>query len=126
VRKMQQIDVPAHAAAIGSQLREGLQGIAARESVPLKISGYPVMTYFSFDHPEALALQTLWTVRMLPLGFLASGAFYPSLAHTSQHVDRYLAAAEKVFAELGQAVRQGDVLSRIGGPVRHSGFARLA
>lgn len=126
VRKMQQVDIPAHTEAIGKQLRDGLARIAARESVPLKMSGYPVMTYFSFDHPEALALQTLLTVRMLPLGFLASGAFYPSLAHTSEHVDRYLAAAEQVFAELGEAVRQGDVLSRIDGPVRHSGFARLA
>jgi hypothetical protein len=41
-------------------------------------------------------------------------------------VDRFLAAAEPVFAELGQAVREGDVATRIGGPVRHSGFARLA
>jgi glutamate-1-semialdehyde 2,1-aminomutase len=63
---------------------------------------------------------------MLGHGFLSGGAFYPSLAHTAAHVDRYLAAAEEVFAELGEAIRQGDVAGRIGGPIRHSGFARLA
>ena len=63
---------------------------------------------------------------MLRHDILAGGAFYPSLAHTPQHVEQYLAAAEEVFAELGQAVKKGDVASRIGGPVRHSGFARLA
>jgi glutamate-1-semialdehyde 2,1-aminomutase len=126
VGKFQRVDVPGHIAAIGTRLRDGVQQIAARESVPLKMSGYPCLTYFAFDHPEALALQTLLTVRMLRHGILAGGGFYPSLAHTPEHVDRYLAAAEEVFAELGQAVRQGDVLGRIGGPVRHSGFARLA
>ena len=63
---------------------------------------------------------------MLRQGFLAGGGFYPSLAHSPEHVDRYLAAAEPVFAELAEAVRQGDIAARIGGPVRHSGFARLA
>ena len=124
--KMQRIDVPGHVAMIGTRFREGLQQIAAREAVPLTLSGYPAMTYLGFDHPEALALQTLLTVRMLRHGFLAGGGFYPSLAHTAQHVDRFLAAAEVVFAELGQALRDGHLLDRIGGPVRHSGFARLA
>jgi len=124
--KMQRIDVPGHVAMIGTRFREGLQQIAAREAVPLTLSGYPAMTYLGFDHPEALALQTLLTVRMLRHGFLAGGGFYPSLAHTAEHVDRFLAAAEVVFAELGQALRDGHLLDRIGGPVRHSGFARLA
>ena len=126
IGKMQRVDVPSHIAAVGTRFREGLARIAARESAPLKLSGYPAMTYLGFDHPEALALQTLLTVRMLRQGILASAAFYPSLAHTQEHVDRYLAAAEEVFAELGQAARQGDATARIGGPVRHSGFARLA
>lgn len=126
VGKMQRVDVPAHIEAIGTRLREGLQQIATRAAVPLKISGFPAMTYFNFDHPDALAIQTLLTVRMLGHGFLTGGAFYPSLAHRPEHVDRYLAAAEEVFAELGEAICQGDVADRIGGPIRHSGFARLA
>lgn len=126
IRKMQKVDVPAHIEVIGNRLRDGLQKIAARESVPLKLSGYPAMTYFGFTHPEAMALQTLLTVRMLKHGFLAGGGFYPSLAHTPKHVDQYLAAAEDVFAELAEAIRKDDIAARIGGPVRHSGFARLA
>lgn len=126
IGKMQRVNVPEHIEVIGKRLREGVQRIADRESVPLKLSGYPAMTFFGFEHPEGLAFQTLLTVRMLRHDILAGGAFYPSLAHTPQHVEQYLAAAEEVFAELGQAVKKGDVASRIGGPVRHSGFARLA
>ena len=68
LRKMRQVDVPGHIAAIGTRLREGIQQIATREAVPLKLSGYPSLTYFGFDHPEALALKTLFTVRMLRCG----------------------------------------------------------
>lgn len=126
IRKMQQVDVPAHIAAIGQRFRAGLAEIAARHAVPLKLSGYPAMTYLGFDHPHALALQTLLTVRMLRHGILAGAGFYPSLAHTNQHIDQYLAAADEAFAELADAIRNNDAASRIGGPIRHSGFARLA
>jgi glutamate-1-semialdehyde 2,1-aminomutase len=126
IHKMQRVDVPKTIEAIGVQFRKGLSEIAVKKSVPLKLSGYPAMTYIAFDHPETLALQTLLTVRMLKHGFLAGGGFYPSIAHTPAHIDRYLAAAEDVFSELGDAIRQGDIVKRIGGPIRHSGFARLA
>ena len=65
-------------------------------------------------------------VRMLARGILAGGGFYPSLAHGDEHVDRYLAAAKEIFPELAEAIDRDDVEQRIGGPVRHSGFARLA
>jgi glutamate-1-semialdehyde aminotransferase len=126
IQKMRQVDVPAHLAAIGNRFRQGLGQLAARHGVPLKLGGYPALTTLSFEHPDAAALQTLLTVRMLDHGILAGGGFYVSLAHDPQHVDAYLAAAETIFAELAEAIRQGDAAGRIGGPVRHSGFARLA
>jgi glutamate-1-semialdehyde 2,1-aminomutase len=126
IRKMQQADVPAHLATIGNRFRQGLGQLAARHAVPLKLGGYPALTTLSFEHPDAAALQTLLTVRMLDQGILAGGGFYVSLAHGPQHVDAYLAAAEAIFAELAQAIRQRDAAERVGGPIRHSGFARLA
>jgi glutamate-1-semialdehyde 2,1-aminomutase len=126
IRKMQRVDVPAHVAAIGLRFRRGLEAIAAKHGVKLKLAGHPPLTTMAFDDPESLALQTLLTVRMLARSILASGAFYTSLAHTEEHVDRYLGAADEIFAELSEAARRGDAAARIGGPIRHSGFARLA
>ena len=125
IGKMQRVDVPAHVAAIGNRFQDGLRELAARHQVPLKLGGHPAMVHLVFDHPEGLALQTLLTVRMLDRGMLAGAGFYASLAHTAEHVERYLHAAEEVFAELGLAVRQADVATRLASPVRHSGFARL-
>ena len=126
IRKMQTLDVPGHLSAIGTQFRQGLAKIAQRHGVPLMLAGHPSITTLSFDHPEALALQTLLTVRMLNRGILTGTGFYVSMAHTSEHLDRYLATADDIFHELAEAICDGDACRRIGGPVRHAGFTRLA
>ena len=125
IRKMQSVDLPAHLDSIGSQFREGLREIATQTGVPLQVDGHPALTKIHFEHPQAAPLGTLLTVRMLDRGILAGGAFYPSLAHTSEHVHRYLAAATEIFSELASAIDKGNIEDRIGGPIRHSGFARL-
>lgn len=126
IRKMQTIDVPSYVASIGTAWRDGMQLVAEKHGVALRFSGHPAITVLSFEHPEALALQTLFTVRMLDFGILAGAQFSVSLAHTGEHLMRYVAAADAIFAELAQAIADGDIVARIGGPVRHSGFSRLA
>ena len=126
LRKMKQYDLPAHVAEIGSSFRSGLRSAAERHGVPLKLVGRPAITILEFGHPDGAALQTLFTVRMLDRGFLAASGFYPSLAHEPRHVRSYLLAAEEVLGELSEALRNGDVSQRIGGPVKHQGFTRIA
>jgi len=126
VKKFMSIDVPAHLDRIGSRVRDEVAEIAQRHNLPLVSTGHTALQYFHFDHPQALALQTLWTVRMLSHGFLASGGFYPMLAHEDQHVDAFVLACGSVFEEMSQALKQDDIERRIGGPVKHSGFQRLA
>ncbi len=126
IRKMQAIDVPGHVAVMGRRWREGLEALARRHRLPLVFGGHPAITTLRFDHPDAAALGTLLTARMLDRGILAGSGFYASLAHQAEHVDCYLAAAEDIFPELADAAAQGDAAARIGGPVRHAGFTRLA
>jgi glutamate-1-semialdehyde 2,1-aminomutase len=127
LRKMARHDVPRHVATIGTLFRNGLVSLARVHDVPLALTGHPALTFVSFAHPEdAAAMQTLFTVRMLARGFLAAGGFYPSLMHEPRHVEAYLAAADEAFAEIAAAISRGDLRERIGGPVKHSGFARLA
>ncbi len=122
---MRQTDVPRHVRECGESFRTGLQSLAQRSNVPLKLGGLPALTSIGFDHPDAAALGTLFTVRMLQRGLLTGSGFYPTLAHRPEHVDRFFAEAEPVFAELSDAIECGDVRNRIGGPVRQSGFTRL-
>jgi glutamate-1-semialdehyde 2,1-aminomutase len=126
LKKMKQVNIPAHIAAIGKQYKEGLLQLSSKHTLPLKVGGHDAMPSISFASDQALALQTLLTVRMLDHGILSGSSFYPSLAHQPSHVEQFLTAADEVLAELAEAIRVGDVLQRIGGEVKHAGFARLA
>lgn len=126
VKKMMRIDVPAHLARLGGQVMEGWRTLGTKHGLPLRITGRPASCGLSFDHPQSAELLTLLTTRMLGRGFLAAGTCSLTLAHERHHVERYLVALDQTFAELADAVRAGDVSARLGGPVKHSTFTRLA
>ncbi len=128
IRKLREVNIAGHTNRIGGLMRDGWKSLGQRYSVPVKISGHAALLGLSFDHEQATALGTLLTARMLDRGFLTGSGFYPSYAHKEQHVTQYLAALDPTFAELADAIREGDVLQRlqsIGVSVRHTGFARL-
>jgi glutamate-1-semialdehyde 2,1-aminomutase len=125
IRKFQKLDIPEHVHRIGTRLRDGLLHLSERHGIPLTVHGQAPLLSLAFDHPDSAALITLLTVRMLNKGILSGSAIYPTVAHHEHHVDRYLAAADGVFAELADAIRAEDWLDRIGGPVKHSAFQRL-
>ena len=79
----------------------------------------------AFDHPEAAALTTLMTAEILKRGYLTAAGFNATLINERGHASAYLNAPDELLAELADAIQKGDVESRIGGPVKHSGFARL-
>lgn len=125
VRKMRRIDVPTHLAKVGNLVRSGWQRLGEKHGLPVKVGGRPEMALLGFDHPEAAALLTMMTARMLARGFLAAGGFNPMLAHEEAHASAYLASLDEVFGELAAAIAAGDIAGRIGGAVKHTGFARL-
>lgn len=125
VKKMMTHDVPAHLKKIGTLVTEGWQSLGKKHGLSVKTPGRPELALLAFDHPESAALTTLMTARMLNRGYLAAGGFNAMLAHEPRHVESYLAALDEVFGELADAVRDNDITNRIGGPVKHTGFARL-
>ena len=63
---------------------------------------------------------------MLERDFLASTAFYAIYGHKSQHIDAYIEAVNEVFGVLSKALENEEVEIKLKGPVKHSGFQRLA
>ena len=125
LKKLKSVDVPSRLASISERFRTGLDDLANLQGLNIHFYGHPAITVLSFEHPQASALQTLFTVRMLEQGILVGSGFYASLSHHGKHLDRFLDAADKVLPEVAQAVENGDVLKRIPNGVKHSGFSRL-
>ncbi len=125
VRKMMQYDVPTHLRQIGTQVVEGWQALGRKHRLPVNTPGRPELALLTFDHPQAAALTTLMTARMLDRGYLAAAGFNATLAHEPRHVTAYLAALDEVFLDLRTAIDNDDIAARIGGPIKHAGFARL-
>lgn len=125
IKKMQQIDVPAHLRRLGEQVLQGWQMLGDKHRLPVVISGRPAACVLGFDHPQNAALLTLLTTRMLDRGFLASANCSLTLAHQDHHVQRYLTALDDVFAELADAMQNNNIEQQLNGPVKHTGFQRL-
>jgi glutamate-1-semialdehyde aminotransferase len=126
VSKYRRIDAGKTLTAIGTRVQEGWKRAAERAGLPLTVTGIPALASFSFQDPDAPALTTLFIQEMLIRGFLASDRFYPTVRHEDAHVAAYLDAVEVVFARIAEARSKGDVRQRLAGPVKHTGFARLA
>ncbi len=125
IRKIVKFDVAAHVNQIGELYQEGLRKLAAKHGMPMHVGGRYALNHIGFDCPEPAAVLTLYTRLMLERGYLAGGGFYPTFAHQPHHVEDYLTATDDAFAVIKKAINAGDVLERIDGKVKHTGFARL-
>lgn len=126
IERLGACNLPAHAQHIGSLVKQAWRLAGRKHGVPVSVDdGYPALAHFAFDHEQAQTLKTLYVQQMLERGILAAHAIYVSLAHTDDLIEIYLRAIDEVFAEIGDALRKGQVEKRLKGPVAHSGFRRL-
>jgi len=124
--KLRRQNVTSHLKTIGQQVKSGWEQAAEKFGLKLHVSGLPSLCHFALEHEQEAALTTLFSQIMLENGFLAYSQFKPSFAHTTSHVDAYLASVEKAFSILARAVQDGTVTSLLKGPVAQRGFYRLA
>jgi glutamate-1-semialdehyde 2,1-aminomutase len=126
IRKYQRCSVWQHLIQAGNRIQTGWREAAERAGLPISISGIPPLAHFVFETPGAQALKTLFTQRMLERGFLATNAYYATVAHSVENIIEYLSATGDVFHELADAVHRGTVEKLLKGPVAHAGFYRLS
>lgn len=124
--KHRELNLSAHLIATGERIRAGWLNAADSTGLKIEATGIPPLSGLVFDHDNPQALMTLFTQEMLARGYLAGGQVYTMLAHTDEMIDRYLDNVVDVFGQLAIAVQANDAESRLNGPVKHSGFERLA
>ena len=121
---MEAEDAPARVHAIGEQVIAAWQEIAHRHGIGLTPGELPALATYSLDGRDPLLVKTYVVRRLLDLGFLGAPAFYASIAHTPDLMERYLEAMDVVFGELA-SMDDPEVAARLPMGTAHGGFARL-
>jgi glutamate-1-semialdehyde 2,1-aminomutase len=125
IRKHRSKNVGAYIQDIGKKVKACWSINAENAGLPLHVSGLDSLAHFAIEHPDAIALTTLFIRSMLDRGFLAFNQFKPSYAHNDQHIKEYSDALEEVFVILTETIESGDVLDRIDNMPARTGFYRL-
>ena len=125
LKKHREVDAGKTLTEIGRRVQQGWKAAADKTGLPITVSGIPPLASFSIQHDEPAPLVTLFIQDLLDKGYLASDRFYANLKHDDAQLSGYLEAVEASFANLVDAIEKGDVLSRLRGPVKHTGFKRL-
>ena len=111
---------------IGSSVKSIWANSSNQFNLPIEIQGIDSLPTFSFQLPDSLAYKTLFTEKMLDMGFLASTAFYPTIAHTPDFVDLYKKACFEVFEFLASIyTSHGSPQDYLSGSVCSPTFKRL-
>ena len=121
LRKYQREQAHVHLIARGNQVKDIWQSCATRHGLTISISGLPTLAAFAFQYPNAVELNTRFTIEMLREGYLGFRQFKPSLAHTEAVLAGYAEAVDRVFTTLAQDPQ----CKALDTPRHHAGFQRL-
>ena len=112
--------------AVGQKLLDGYAGLARRHGLRIGITGHPCPFSLTFDYGDSTSkVQTLFMQEMIARGIYVSSVVYTCFTHTSEDIDRILAAADETFAILAQALERNELDSFLKCPPRQTGLARL-
>jgi glutamate-1-semialdehyde 2,1-aminomutase len=125
VRKHRRLDAGAHLVAMGKAVQAGWRKLGEKHGFKMDIGGIPPLSHFAFEGPEAASLKAYFIQLMLEKGYLASSSFYSMYAHTREHVEGYLHAADWAFTRMAEAAASGGVAGKLQGKPSVSGFRRL-
>ena len=110
----------------GKKVKQGWQNIADKYGIFISVGGIDPLAHFGFNYENAMALKTYFTQEMLKKGYLATTAFYASFAHSNNIIERYLSAADEVFKNISEIIKNNTSEKEfLQGEVCHTGFQRL-
>jgi len=125
LKKMQKVRATSYVDKMGWEIGKLWESAAKKHGLPILVEGPGAFINFTFRHKEAAALKTLFTQEMLAHGYLATATIYVSYAHKDTHLAAYAKAVDAVFAVLAEAIKKGDIRTRLPHGLPESGFARL-
>jgi glutamate-1-semialdehyde 2,1-aminomutase len=125
IDKYQRCNVPDRLMRAGKCVQDGWKKAASDSGLAVEVGGITPLSHFSITGNDSLAAQTYFSQIMLEKGFLAGKSFDASIAHTDQHIQKYLDATGEAFNAIADSMEKGSLMKKLKGPVAHAGFHRL-
>ena len=130
LHELQRLRVPARLAEVGARIRDGYNRLAAAHGVEAftRCIGPACRTQVVFDASAGspLELKSLAQQELIRRGVLWSGTHNVCYALTDRDADYLIGAWDEVLAILADAVRSGDVRSRLRGEPVEPVFRRTS
>ena len=120
--------VTEHLWSIGQEIVDGVGAAAQRIGVPIRFPGKPCHPFCGFDIDDpvfAKAISTLWEQELLRRGICADGMFYICYSHTTEDVERTVAAATEALPVVKRALDDGDASGYLQSAESAAGFKRM-
>ena len=109
----------------GNVVRDNWSKVAKTHNLEIKINGIPSISTYSFLNNN-LKYKTFVTQEMLKKGFLATNAFYASIAHNQTYINSYFESLDNIFNKISKCEKDEiNIDDLLEGPVCHGGFYRL-
>lgn len=121
---METEDAPARVHSLGLDMRSSWTELAKATNLDIAIAGIPALSTYSLIGFDPLEVKTVITQRMLAQGFLATTAYYASIAHTPEILRAYADSLFEVFEEIAALGPEG-LQSALPHGSAHGGFTRL-
>jgi len=125
IQKYGNCNVSKHLRYIGECIQDIWLSSASTIGLPIEVGGISALPHFSIVCDESQVASTLFTQLMLEKGFLATNAFKATYAHRDEHMLAYSKSINEVFSIITKSIGDGDLHSKLQGPVAHSTFRRL-
>lgn len=106
----------------GIKMREIWKNTFESSGLNIGISGIPALSALAILSENGNSIKTLITQEMLKRNILASNIFYPSIAHTDEHLEKYQNNLKEVLETIAN---YDDVDDLLDSRPAQSGFQRL-
>lgn len=121
---MEEESVPGKLEEIGEKITQGWFDVGAAVGLDIGSSGLSALRVFTIADRDPLEARTFITQEMLKKGFLATTAFYASVAHNDEHIEKYIVALHETLSTLSK-LEGGELTSALEAGVARTGFSRI-
>jgi glutamate-1-semialdehyde aminotransferase len=108
IETMLKHDVPQKLLEIGESVQHIWKYTAEKIGLDITIEGHPSLSHLTLHYEDDQILNTIITQQLLKQKFLGTTAFYPSIAHHKDDLQRYEQAFEDALMVVSDAIESGN------------------